>query len=223
MAMPNRVTPLGVIVPIPLRGAWMGNRGILHRGTEIVRPHSGRAWITCALHHKNWHHPQWQPGHYTILFFHDEAVSLAAGHRPCALCRRGAYNDFCRAVTGESDSRSPSAKDLDRTLHQERLVSGTSRRRLHTRSWADLPDGAFVLLGSEPGLVLNTSIVLWGSEGYSEAVDRPCHGTASAITPPSAIAALSNGYPAQIDGAAQSLSQSRTRTTASGPNSATEE
>ena len=45
----NRVTPLGDIVAIPLRGAWLGNRGMLHRGTEVVRFHAGTAWITCAL------------------------------------------------------------------------------------------------------------------------------------------------------------------------------
>jgi len=31
----NRVTPLADIEAIALRGAWMGNRGILHRGREI--------------------------------------------------------------------------------------------------------------------------------------------------------------------------------------------
>ncbi|MET0965067.1 MAG: hypothetical protein ABWZ02_01645, partial [Nakamurella sp.] len=83
----NRVTPLGDSAAIPLRGAWLGNRGNLHRGHEIVRYTRNRAWITCALHYKNWSIPQWAPGHYTVLFFYDEAVSLAAGHRPCALCR----------------------------------------------------------------------------------------------------------------------------------------
>ncbi len=41
---------------------------------------------------------QWQPHHYTVLFFHDEAVSLAAGHRPCALCRREAYDAYRNAL-----------------------------------------------------------------------------------------------------------------------------
>ena len=31
--MRNRVTPTGEIVAVELRGAWLGNRGILHRGT----------------------------------------------------------------------------------------------------------------------------------------------------------------------------------------------
>jgi len=37
----NRVTPLGDIVAIPLRGAWTGNRGVLHSGHDIVRFHGG--------------------------------------------------------------------------------------------------------------------------------------------------------------------------------------
>ena len=32
-----------------------------------------------------------QPGRYTELFFLDEATAFAAGHRPCAECRREDY------------------------------------------------------------------------------------------------------------------------------------
>lgn len=42
----NRVTPMGEIAAIPLRGAWTGNRGILHSGREIVRFHASDLWIT---------------------------------------------------------------------------------------------------------------------------------------------------------------------------------
>jgi hypothetical protein len=41
----NRVTLLGDIEAIPLRGAWTGNRGILHRDREIVRFHATDLWI----------------------------------------------------------------------------------------------------------------------------------------------------------------------------------
>jgi len=40
MAARNRVTPMGDIEAISLRGAWTGNRGILHSGREIVRFHA---------------------------------------------------------------------------------------------------------------------------------------------------------------------------------------
>lgn len=222
--MRNRVTPLGDIVAVPLRGGWMGNRGILHRGAEIVRPHAGQAWITCALQYKNWHHEQWQPGHYTILFFHDEAVSLAAGHRPCALCRRGAYNAFRLASAAGPESALPSAKTLDHTLHRQRWDPGNRRRRLHQRNWADLPDGTFANHDGEPGLVLGPKVILWTTNGYAQVVDRPVHGVAQVITPPTSVTALHNGYPVQIDPTARHLAgQDPLRTRASGPNPATEE
>ena len=47
-----------------------------------------------ALEFKGWAAPKWEPGRWTALFFHDEAVALAAGHRPCALCRRAAYQRY---------------------------------------------------------------------------------------------------------------------------------
>lgn len=95
----NRVTPWGDIVSSPLRGAWMGNRGRLHDESGarlVVRQHQTHSWITCVLSFKDRHAPQWDPHHYTPLFFLDEAVALAAGHRPCAECRRAdflAYQD----------------------------------------------------------------------------------------------------------------------------------
>ena len=203
----------------------MGNRGILHRGSDIVRPYAGRAWITCALRYKDWRQPQWQTGHYTILFFHDEAVSLAAGHRPCALCRRGAYNAYRLAVAAESNLPPP-AKDLDRILHQERLDSdaGTGRRRLHQRSWPDLPDGTFVLRDSRPALVLTNKVITWTVDGYSGAFDRPRRGQVDVITPPITLAALRHGYRVQIDDAARFFAgQGAVRPSASGPRSDTEE
>jgi hypothetical protein len=77
----NRVTPTGDIEAIPLRCAWTGNRGILHSGREIVRFHAGDLWIACALEFRGRWHEQWRPHHYTFLYFYDEAVSFAAGHR----------------------------------------------------------------------------------------------------------------------------------------------
>src|SRR6476660_3627425 len=113
----NRVTPLGDIVAIPMRGAWCGNRGILHHGTDVVRFHATDLWITCALSFKDWRLPQWEPHHFTLLFFHDEAVSLAAGHRPCALCRRSDYDAFRTAIATADGAAPLSAKALNARLH----------------------------------------------------------------------------------------------------------
>lgn len=199
----NRVTPLGDIVSTPLRGAWLGNRGMLHQGTEVVRFHAGTAWITCALRYKDWRLPQWAPHHYTILFFHDEAVALAAGHRPCALCRRPAYRAFREAMA--AGATPPSAEELDRALHAERLTAGTHRRRLHQRAWADLPNGAFVLMDRQPSLVLGPLLIDWTVRGYIGTQQRPARGNAVVITPPLTLGALDAGYPVQIDSAAKQL------------------
>ena len=195
----NRVTPMGDIVAIPLRGAWTGNRGILHEGREIVRFHASDLWITCALEFRGRHDVQWRPHHFTWLFFHDEAVSFAAGHRPCAECRRAAYNAYRVAWADGLGGEPPSAKEINRRLHGERIVRGTHRRRLHQIPWADLPDGAFVRLDeAKPAVVLGDALHEWSHTGYGASRKRPRSGTATVITPPASVAALRAGYPVQI-------------------------
>jgi hypothetical protein len=198
----NRVTPAGDIEAFALRGAWTGNRGILHRGRGIVRSHASDLWITCALEFRDRWHEQWQPHHFTFLFFHDEAVSFAAGHRPCAECRRESYNAYRAAWAAGLGVEVPSAKQMNRRLHGERIVRGTHRRRLHELPWAELPDGAFVLLGESPVLVVGDHVAVWTREGYRDRRARPADGTAHALTPPATTAALRAGYPVQIDAGA---------------------
>jgi hypothetical protein len=200
--MRNRVTPLGDIVAIELRGAWTGNRGNLHQGTDVVRFHRSQLWITCALAYKGWKLPQWAPGRFSVLFFHDEAVSFAAGHRPCALCRRDSYNAYRRGWAAGLGTAVPLASQIDRQLHGERIVRGTHRRRLHRSSWPELPAGAFVLLDDQPAVVLDSAVVPWTVRGYEAARSRPSTGAAQVITPPSTVAALLAGYRPQIDPAA---------------------
>lgn len=192
--MRNRVTPMGDIVAIQQRGNWLGNRGILHQGTDIVRFHAWKLWITCALQFRDRQLRQWHPGHFTVLFFYDEAVTFAAGHRPCALCRRPAYNDY-RAALGDPGLR---AGELDARLHAERLHAGTHRRRLHQLPWRELPDGAFVLLEDGPALVAGDATRIWSAEGYADPLPRPGPGLATVVTPPTSLVALRGGYPLQL-------------------------
>jgi hypothetical protein len=199
----NRVTPMGEIEAIPLRGAWTGNRGILHRGEEIVRFHAGDLWIACELRFRGRWREQWQPHRYTFLFFHDEAVSLAAGHRPCAECRRASYDAYRSAWAEGLGAPVPTAMEVNAQLHGERIVRGSHRRRLHRLPWAGLPDGAFVLLDETPAVVAGDRLSLWTREGYRGRRARPAQGTASVITPPSSVAALRAGYPVQIDAGAR--------------------
>lgn len=191
----NRVTPTGDIVAIPLRGAWMGNRGILHDDTgRVVRKHGSYLWITCALSFRDWRAVQWHPHHYTVLFFHDEAVSLAAGHRPCALCRRQAYEAYRQAAADADGSEPLSAKELDARLHAERLSPRTRVRRLHEMPWRDVPRWAFVLVDDVPHLVTSDAVVPWTTSGYGPRRARPWRGIATVLTPPTSVGALRAGY-----------------------------
>lgn len=213
MTEQNRVTPLGDIVAIPLRGAWTGNRGRVHSGTTIVKVHSGALWIICALQFRGRWNRQWQPNHYTFLYFHDEAVALAAGHRPCAECRRDSYNAYRAAWAAGLGVEPPSAMTMNRQLHAERLVQGTHRRRTHPMPWPELPDGTFVLLDEAPFLVLGDEIVEWGTAGYGTHRSRPSTGGVEVITPPSTVAVLRAGYPVQIDASAHVTSARPTTST----------
>lgn len=198
----NRVTPTGDIESFALRGAWTGNRGILHRGEEIVRFHTSDLWITCALAFRDRWHEQWRPRHLTWLYFHDEAVSFAAGHRPCAECRRASYNAYRSAWAEGLGVPAPSANAMNRQLHGERIVRGTHRRRVHERAWNALPDGAFVVVDDAPFLVLGSHLVEWTREGYGRRRTRPAAETANVLTPPATLAVLRAGYPVQIDAGA---------------------
>jgi hypothetical protein len=187
----NRVTPFGEIVAISQRGLFMGNRGSIHRGREIVRPWQVRRWITCRLAYRDWVAPKWVPGRWTPLFFWDEAVALAAGHRPCALCRRPDFDRWMDAWAAAFDER-PRVDPMDRRLHEERTEQ--KRQRRHTAAWTDLPARAFVLVDDTAALVLGDRLVPWSAEGYGPPMDRPTLGEATVLTPPCTVAVLSHGY-----------------------------
>ena len=89
----NRVLPTGEIVSDPARGLLMGNRGCIHRPDRTLGPARWRTkmWISCVLVWRDVRRDVMPPGRWTALFFLDEATALAAGHRPCAYCRRGDY------------------------------------------------------------------------------------------------------------------------------------
>jgi hypothetical protein len=198
----NRVSPLGEVVAAAGRGAWMGNRGRLHEGAgtrETVRNHQTKAWITCALTFWDRRVAQWEPGHYTPLFFLDEAVALSAGHRPCAECRRPAYTEFRALVSDVQGGPRLLATELDRVLHDERWDTAARTRRLHEAGWRSLPTGAFVLLDEGPALVTDDHVTLWQPDNtYGRRIPRPRAGQVTVVTPPSTVEAIRRGYPVQV-------------------------
>jgi hypothetical protein len=193
MPLRNRVTPLGELVADPARGLVYGNRGCLHDAAgRIRRQYSGRRWIACRLEFRGWlRRPLLQPGRFTELFFLDDATALAAGHRACALCRRADYVRLGE-IWGGLHPEQVGADAIDAQLHSERLVSRA--RRLHEVPLDDLPDGAFVLDGGAPWLVLGGSLLRWTPAGYDRRRPRPVRRQAQSITPPSLVAVLRAGW-----------------------------
>ena len=155
MALKKRVTPLGELVAERGRGLVYGNRGCLHDANgRIRRSYSGKRWIACQLEFRGWRRrPLMAPGRFTELFFIDEATAFAAGHRPCALCRRQDYDRFA-AIWREHHDDSVAADAIDAQLHSERVAPRGGGQRHHEAPFDELPDGTFVLWQGAPCLVL---------------------------------------------------------------------
>jgi hypothetical protein len=203
----NRVDPFGDLHSVHDRGMFTGNRGCLvDEAGRIVRHHRGPLWITCVTSYRDWKSPLDQPGHWTPLFFLDDAVALAAGHRPCGLCRRDNYRSYRDATQlGSGLSHPPSATDLNRMLASERLRRGSGLHRGGDRkTWiADislLPDGTVILdEGSRPVLVSGKQLFSFDFGGWRLLGDRPGRETVVVLTPPTSTRALSHGYVPTLD------------------------
>jgi hypothetical protein len=193
MALRNRVTPLGELVADPARGLVYGNRGCLHDDAgRIRRLYSGRRWIACRLEFRGWRRGRlFQPGKFTELFFLDEATAFAAGHRPCALCRREDYVRFGE-LWRDLHPGQEGADAIDLQLHGERLAPYRTRRT-HEAPYSTLPDGAFVLRDGSPWLILGSELHRWTPAGYVDRRARP-DGRADVLTPASLVAILGSGW-----------------------------
>jgi hypothetical protein len=201
----NRITPWGEIVATPERGTLMGNRGVLHDGQgRITRPWREKRWIACLLRFKGRKRIVMSPGSYTELFFLDEATSLAAGHRPCAECRRDDFTAFRHAwVASGRGAGEVTAPEIDARLHAERLGPGGTKRTFQA-DLDELPDGVFVRLhgGEDAWLVRGGLLLAWSPGGYRERLPRPRCVQVAVLTPPSTVAAVRGGYAPQVHGSA---------------------
>jgi hypothetical protein len=195
MPLRNRVTPLSELVADPARGLVYGNRGCLHDADgHIRRRYATRRWIACRLQFKGWlRRPLLQPGKFTELFFLDEATAFAAGHRPCALCRREDY-DRLTEIWRDLHPGQRGADAIDEQLHAERFDPATRAQRHHEAEIDDLPDGAFVLHHDGPYLVRGEELLRWSPAGYDARIARPAQTKAAVITPPSLLAVLRTGW-----------------------------
>ena len=195
MPLRNRVTPLSELVADPARGLVYGNRGCLHDADgHIRRRYATRRWIACRLQFKGWlRRPLLQPGKFTELFFLDEATAFAAGHRPCALCRREDYDRLIE-IWRDLHPGQRGADAIDEQLHAERFDPATRAQRHHEAEIDDLPDGAFVLHHDGPYLVRGEELLRWSPAGYDARIARPAQTIAAVITPPSLLAVLRTGW-----------------------------
>jgi hypothetical protein len=198
----NRVQPDGSFAAVAARGSLTGNRGILHDAHGRIGPARWRhkAWISCLLQFKSRRAPLNAPGHYTHLFFHDEAVACAAGHRPCAECRRADYIAF-QAAFRRAFGGKTLAPEMDRILHAGRVDPATRTPARHMAQIDSLPDGCFVVLNDTPHLLRGEHVYPFAPYGYGAPLNRPTRGAVTVLTPPPMVAVFCAGFVPQISGA----------------------
>lgn len=210
MTRRNRVDPFGDLHSVNARGMFTGNRGCLvNEAREIIRHHRGQLWITCVTSYRDWQHALDDPGTWTPLFFLDDAVALAAGHRPCGLCRRDDYLTYQAAVTaGLGRSKPIPATEQNRMLAKERLRRGGGITRSGDRIlWParsdELPDGTVIVDNEQPLLVLGDTVWVFDFDGWQDPRPRPRAPEVNVLTPPTSVLALRHGFAPKLHPSAE--------------------
>ncbi|MEZ5912848.1 MAG: hypothetical protein R3D84_11990 [Paracoccaceae bacterium] len=169
MTLQNRVLPDGEIVAVAARGMFTGNRGILHGADRRLgtrrwtHPH----WLICTLSHpRGVHHGPMPARGWTALFFLDEAVALAAGHRPCAYCRRRAYMTSGRRPGRKVSAAIQATRPWTRFCTAQGLRVPARARSRHEARAESLPDGAFIRIGDRPALIRADRALPFAPDGY---------------------------------------------------------
>ncbi len=202
MTLQNRVTPFGEIVATSERGTLMGNRGgrIHHNDRQELqaRRWASKQWITCLLDFKGRHREVMQPHRYTELFFLDEATAFAAGHRPCAECRRPDFSRFMEAWAAGNPEWVPEKRglrvgDVDEVLHGERVMRSRQQVTFESRV-EELPDGVLVARTHVAWLLHRNQLRRWTPSGYLESVDADPEKTVTVLTPRSIVRSFQAGY-----------------------------
>jgi hypothetical protein len=198
----NRVDPFGSLIKTPARGAWTGNRGVLHNADrEILRPFRLKAWIVCQLEFKGRKRKVMAPGRWTELFFLDEATAFSAGHRPCFECRRtGAVRFKTSWLKGNPEygfDERTSIQEIDLVLHKERMTPDGSKATF-LENFAALPDGVFIQHEALPFLVSGGLIFQWTPSGYEKGKPFPLAEAVTVLTPRSIVNTFNAGYLPQM-------------------------
>lgn len=186
---------------------FLANGGVLHAGIGVVRVYDETRPAICQHELRSRGISQWRLGGEPPRFFHDEALALVSGHRPCWSCRYEAFLAFQRAwesATGESID----ADGMDERLEVE-TRSGVSRSvnvddedgiaPTYPAQWGALPDGVFVVREGVAHLVHDGVIRPWSiATGYGKPVERPSDGTVQVVTPLLVVDILRAGYVPEV-------------------------
>jgi hypothetical protein len=198
----NRVDPFGNIIKTTARGSFMGNRGVIHdEHKQITHTFKNKAWITCLLEFKARKRTVMSPGHWTELFFMDEATAFAAGHRPCFECRREDAKRFKSCwIQGNLSyhfTMNTSIKKIDEVLHKERIDD--EGKKITYQCWSsEITDGTFVLFDADPYVLSNNELLRWTPFGYDRIIALPHVTKLTVLTPNSIVNAFRAGYIPQI-------------------------
>jgi len=200
MPLQNRVDPWARPHAHPSRAATQfGNRGILHNAQRaITKPWVGKAWVCCDPGFKGIdRRPLFQPGRYSELFFLDEATAFAAGHRPCAHCRRSRYTEFKAAWAAvHCVARAPgelNISEIDAHLHQSRASRGGGKIT-YTAPMASLPDGTFIDVDGTAYLLNRGKPLRWSFDGYSTNLHLPAAAEVTVLTPRPLVSLFARGF-----------------------------
>ncbi|OAN92955.1 hypothetical protein A8B84_20545 [Marinobacter sp. EhC06] len=206
MPLQNRVSPLGTIESSPARGTLMGNRGVLHNSKkEVQHLFRNKGWITCLLEFKGRQRELMSAGFYTELFFLDEVTAFAAGHRPCAECRRKRYNEFRDVWSRVNDPRIEKpvrAPQMDGVLHEEGLHGD---QKVTWRSpISDLPHETMFSFDGVSYAICNQRVLRWAFGGYSVVEPEKLPDTVDVLTPKSVVRIVESGFRPQFHSSADS-------------------
>jgi hypothetical protein len=202
----NRVDPWGDLHAVSPRGLFTGNRGcVVDDAEHVVRHHGSSLWIICLTEFRGWRVALARPHRWTPLFFLDDAVGLAAGHRPCATCRRADYHSYRDALTRSAGRAEPvRAWEMNARLGAERHRRGRGLDRAADRliwraPYDELPDGTIVVDGEGAArLVLENRLLRFAFDGWTDPIAKPAVAMAQVLTPPTSVAALAHGYMARL-------------------------
>lgn len=173
----------------------MGNRGgarhLLNGMLAADRSPSMARWIVCTLEDTPGSAASSGTSAYGKLFFLDEATALAAGHRPCWLCRQDAtatFLDLWREVSG----RPGGLDELDQQLWTQRNEPVRAVAEV-----AALPSGVFFRHLGSAFVVAGDRALRWTPTGYDGDVAVADLDVAEVLTPSVTIDVIRAGYPVE--------------------------